>query len=999
MLWGNNYQCCRFLKLMRQVVNGVGYIHEHGFIHRDIACRNILVTHVRNNLTSVKISDFGLAYNIGDQVQVSLRSAFSWPWHPPECYIDSLFSKGADVWALGVTMWEILLRGRSPYRHLVEKKISPGEIMRRVQVGEFRLSTCLKQTHSCPFVSKTRKSFTPEMAKPLISEIYAKPLISEIYAKPLISEIAMRSISEIAKPSISEIAKPSISEIAKTSSSSVFESSSLWENEWAGSWGLVVGLIDCCMTLDRAKRLGCSGLGGLGDLLRCMETDYITHRIRIKIRCLGLDSFWILGKLLDRQVKKTWGSSANNLPSALLAGAVMFAFPTVSTTSPLTHRNLTNSKKSTTQTSNKKTRTTHQQPQTHAKAHAQTHASQRTTKHQHNPRVHSPQRDTRDTHPRRHTRHTYSRQHTGQAYPRQQTRRTDPRQHSTRHEQTQQQAEQQSSLKDNISSSKGSLGFVDIVECQSGFVDLIEALSAQATRCVPNRSMRSIKTSRTIPTTSRPVPISSTSILTTSIPATSTSTSVPSTSASILNTSASIASTSALIPSTTSASIPSTTSASIPSTSASIPSTSASIPNTSTSIPSASTSTYIPMKLSSVPKLSTPETPGIQVQLLIPDETPAIIEKVRSAYLGLIREQSGQERVEAVLNNPSACYPLHGVENDIPMLQKLRRQVKPKALAAWRLHLSGKLLEDVKPALRLLLSITLSAMFCAGCPIGVDAMVPDLPNLIKPTEFRTRNACTQRSSEIFEASLRNLHHSIHSDIRREENTDVHPRVHTDEHGAYRTSNRTPGDKYRHPDRHQDPNRRGNQDRYPHRREYLDLYRQEEPDLARRENPDLARREHPDLYQHSNRYQHRGDSHRNRLEYRKDRKDRKDRGEDRHRLEDRKNPHRLENRRDRHEDQENRHRHEDRGVRHRHEDREDRRGHEDRKDRNRQQNREDRRRQENREDRHRREDREDRHRRENREDRNDPYAKFAKSFEALQLHLMIEDETSKKLQVI
>eukprot|EP00954_Amorphochlora_amoebiformis_P023510 1360484-Amorphochlora_amoeboformis.AAC.1 len=31
------------------------------------------------------------------------------------------------------------------------------------------------------------------------------------------------------------------------------------------------------------------------------------------IRCLGLDSFWILGKLLDRQVKKTWGSSANNL--------------------------------------------------------------------------------------------------------------------------------------------------------------------------------------------------------------------------------------------------------------------------------------------------------------------------------------------------------------------------------------------------------------------------------------------------------------------------------------------------------------------------------------------------------------------------------------------------------------------------------------------------------------------------------------------------------------
>eukprot|EP00954_Amorphochlora_amoebiformis_P009003 700925-Amorphochlora_amoeboformis.AAC.1 len=101
------------------------------------------------------------------------------------------------------------------------------------------------------------------------------------------------------------------------------------------------------------------------------------------------------------------------------------------------------------------------------------------------------------------------------------------------------------------------------------------------------------------------------------------------------------------------------------------------------------------MKLSSVPKLSTPETPGIQVQLLIPDETPAIIEKVRSAYLGLIREQSGQERVEAVLNNPSACYPLHGVENDIPMLQKLRRQVKPKALAAVSNHNSNYQSESI----------------------------------------------------------------------------------------------------------------------------------------------------------------------------------------------------------------------------------------------------------------------------------------------------------------
>ena len=43
-----------------QIFRGFAYIHSKGYLHRDISFTNVLLQHYENELTVVKISDFGL---------------------------------------------------------------------------------------------------------------------------------------------------------------------------------------------------------------------------------------------------------------------------------------------------------------------------------------------------------------------------------------------------------------------------------------------------------------------------------------------------------------------------------------------------------------------------------------------------------------------------------------------------------------------------------------------------------------------------------------------------------------------------------------------------------------------------------------------------------------------------------------------------------------------------------------------------------------------------
>jgi len=103
------------------VANGCSYLEDMHFVHRDLACRNCLVTESAGGLTdrrrTVKIGDFGLARDIykSDYYRKEGEGLLPVRWMSPESLVDGLFTTQSDVWAFGVLCWEILTLGQQPY--------------------------------------------------------------------------------------------------------------------------------------------------------------------------------------------------------------------------------------------------------------------------------------------------------------------------------------------------------------------------------------------------------------------------------------------------------------------------------------------------------------------------------------------------------------------------------------------------------------------------------------------------------------------------------------------------------------------------------------------------------------------------------------------------------------------------------------------------------------------------------------------------------------------
>ncbi|GAB5363935.1 hypothetical protein AAMO2058_000925900 [Amorphochlora amoebiformis] len=101
-----------FWKLARGLFLGLAHLQTSKIIHRDIACRNLLMSAD----WEIKISDFGLAVRApGDVHQNGMGERLPWPWMAPEALGSGISSHKTDIWAAGVTLWEILTRGSKPY--------------------------------------------------------------------------------------------------------------------------------------------------------------------------------------------------------------------------------------------------------------------------------------------------------------------------------------------------------------------------------------------------------------------------------------------------------------------------------------------------------------------------------------------------------------------------------------------------------------------------------------------------------------------------------------------------------------------------------------------------------------------------------------------------------------------------------------------------------------------------------------------------------------------
>lgn len=111
-----------------QVADAMSFLESRRIVHRDLACRNVLVG--SGGLRDVKLSDYGLSrllnvdrdyYRAMSQTQLPVR------WMAPESIQDRVWTTHSDVWSFAVLVWETGALGRTPFGAL-----STPEVVRAV---------------------------------------------------------------------------------------------------------------------------------------------------------------------------------------------------------------------------------------------------------------------------------------------------------------------------------------------------------------------------------------------------------------------------------------------------------------------------------------------------------------------------------------------------------------------------------------------------------------------------------------------------------------------------------------------------------------------------------------------------------------------------------------------------------------------------------------------------------------------------------------------------
>lgn len=95
--------------VMKQVLSGLQYLHEHGIIHRDIKLENLLIAEDGR----LKITDFGISKDIRHEAAQTICGT---PMYvSPELLNGKEYDQKTDIWSAGVVLYSLAC-GFQPFR-------------------------------------------------------------------------------------------------------------------------------------------------------------------------------------------------------------------------------------------------------------------------------------------------------------------------------------------------------------------------------------------------------------------------------------------------------------------------------------------------------------------------------------------------------------------------------------------------------------------------------------------------------------------------------------------------------------------------------------------------------------------------------------------------------------------------------------------------------------------------------------------------------------------
>ena len=164
------------MKMFRQIIYGIDYLHQHCICHRDLKPENILLDHSDR----VKIGDFGFARWMPDKIAET--SCGSPHYAAPEVIRGIAYDgRKADIWSCGVILYA-LLAGRLPF-----DDPSIRNLLNKVKSGHFIM---------------------PDFQPPCIQTLIARMLTVDVTTRITIEEIKQSEAFRLFLPESYELPRP-----------------------------------------------------------------------------------------------------------------------------------------------------------------------------------------------------------------------------------------------------------------------------------------------------------------------------------------------------------------------------------------------------------------------------------------------------------------------------------------------------------------------------------------------------------------------------------------------------------------------------------------------------------------------------------------------------------------------------------------------------------------------------------------------------------------------